>query len=263
MHFLAMCNAPPHLQQASLLPGSVQPRDTWPYISLAPEAPCYLDMLMDAAVHLFPCDGLVEVPNFDGPLRDQRLYVGLFPDRLIKFLLEGWDVATLLQDLKGLLSRDSPDGKDLCSRILGVYLRDHGFQDLGVALAVLRRHPDSTETSFFFFFFSSFPPAAIPHPFVGSGLWRPQPKWTTCCPSLSWEADPWVEKEQPSFPPLSDLLGYLPETQSAVYGRYPSFFGYISLRFLQLTLKFKTIHHTHTWSYSLSLTTAISKTFDF
>ena len=31
MHSLATCDAPPHLQQASFLPGSVQPRDTWPY----------------------------------------------------------------------------------------------------------------------------------------------------------------------------------------------------------------------------------------
>ena len=31
MRSLATCEAPPHLQQASFLPGSVQPRDTWPY----------------------------------------------------------------------------------------------------------------------------------------------------------------------------------------------------------------------------------------
>ena len=30
-HSLATCDTPPHLQQASFLPGSVQPRDTWPY----------------------------------------------------------------------------------------------------------------------------------------------------------------------------------------------------------------------------------------
>ena len=31
MNSLSTCDAPPHLQQASFLPGSVQPRDTWPY----------------------------------------------------------------------------------------------------------------------------------------------------------------------------------------------------------------------------------------
>ena len=31
LHSLATCDAPPHPQQASFLPGSVQPRDTWPY----------------------------------------------------------------------------------------------------------------------------------------------------------------------------------------------------------------------------------------
>ena len=31
MHSLTTCDAPPHLQQASFLPGSMQPRDTWLY----------------------------------------------------------------------------------------------------------------------------------------------------------------------------------------------------------------------------------------
>ena len=31
LHSLATCDTPPHLQQASFLPGSAQPRDTWPY----------------------------------------------------------------------------------------------------------------------------------------------------------------------------------------------------------------------------------------
>ena len=31
LHSLATCDTPPHLQQASFLSGSVQPRDTWPY----------------------------------------------------------------------------------------------------------------------------------------------------------------------------------------------------------------------------------------
>ena len=31
LRFLATCDVPPHLQQASFLTGRVQPRDTWPY----------------------------------------------------------------------------------------------------------------------------------------------------------------------------------------------------------------------------------------
>ena len=49
--------------------------------------------------NLFPCDGLVEIPNFNGPLRDQRLNLGSLPDRLAEHLLEGRDVTPLLQDL--------------------------------------------------------------------------------------------------------------------------------------------------------------------
>ena len=33
LHSLATCDAPPHLQQAPFLPGSVQSRETWPYPS--------------------------------------------------------------------------------------------------------------------------------------------------------------------------------------------------------------------------------------
>ena len=81
----------------------------------------------------------------------------------------------------------------------GVYPRPYGFQDLGVGLTFLRRQPDNltrpggwrasrrlsllllvpaqgareplSSSSFFFFFF--FSPAAIPHPFVGSGCYVP------------------------------------------------------------------------------------------
>ena len=42
--------------------------------------------------NLFSFNGLVEVPNFESPLRDQGLHSGLLPDRLIKRLLEGRDV---------------------------------------------------------------------------------------------------------------------------------------------------------------------------
>ena len=67
--------------------------------------------------NFFPWDGLVKVPNFESPLRDQRLNVDLPPDRLIERLLEGRDVVTLLQDQKDLLPPGSSDGEDLRSRI--------------------------------------------------------------------------------------------------------------------------------------------------
>ena len=47
--------------------------------------------------NLFPCDGLVEVPNFKGHLRDQRFHFGLLPDRLIECLLKGRDVTPFLR----------------------------------------------------------------------------------------------------------------------------------------------------------------------
>ena len=37
--------------------------------------------------NLFPCDGLVEVPNLKGPLRDQRLYVDFPSDSSVELLL--------------------------------------------------------------------------------------------------------------------------------------------------------------------------------
>ena len=45
-----------------------------------------------------------------------------------------------------------------------------------------------------------FPPAAIPHPSVGSVLWWPQHKWAMCCPFLPWGPDLQGEKTQPSSP---------------------------------------------------------------
>ena len=72
--------------------------------------------------NLFPCEGIVEVPNLKGPLRDQRSYIGLLPNRPVERLLEGRDVTTLFQDQKDLLPPGSSDGEDLRSRILGVTL---------------------------------------------------------------------------------------------------------------------------------------------
>ena len=129
--------------------------------------------------NLFSCDGRVEVPNFKGPLRDQRFNFGLPPDRLVERLLEGGDVTPLFEDQEDLLPPGSQDGEDVRSCILGVYLRLHSFQDLGVGLSVLRRDPvslaragarellgnfpfalgfcaEGTGTFFFFFSFSSF-----------------------------------------------------------------------------------------------------------
>ena len=144
--------------------------------------------------NFFPCDGLVEIPNFKGPLRDQRLNVGSLPDRLVERFLEGRDVTPLLQDQEDFLLPGFPDGGNLCSRILRVLSSLHCFQDLSVGLTVLRRHPGSVarpsgrrapwhlalllgfqrrgrRNFSFLLFFSFLAPTAIPYPFVGSGLW--------------------------------------------------------------------------------------------
>ena len=165
--------------------------------------------------NFFPCGGLVEVPNFKGPLRDQRLYIIFLSDRLIKRLLEGHDVTPLFDDQEDLLPPGSSDKEDLRSWILGVDFGRREPRKLPLIFRVL--HRGHRNLSFlllikFFFPFSSFPSASIPHPSVGSGLWWPQRKWTMCFPSLSWESDPQGEKAQPSSPPLAAFLGYVYET---------------------------------------------------
>ena len=104
--------------------------------------------------------------------------------------------------------------------------------------------------------FFAFPPAAIPHPSEGSGLWWPQRMLAMCRPFLSCEADPRGEKEQPSSPPSSAFLGYLPETQSAVSERYPPFSrrggipasSGFPLRFREGTCGCWAFRLTHLWS---------------
>ena len=47
--------------------------------------------------NLFSCDCLVEVPNFKGPLRDQRFTFGPLPDRPVERLFEGRDVTPFFE----------------------------------------------------------------------------------------------------------------------------------------------------------------------
>ena len=121
-----------------------------------------------------------------------------------------------------ILALDSPSFADTLMASPDLAVRERR----GVFPFTLGSCAEGTGTYFFFFSFlsfSSFPPAAIPHPFVKSCLCWPQRKWVICRPSLSWEADSRGEKEQPSSPPLSAFSGYLSETQSAASGRYPPF----------------------------------------
>ena len=102
-------------------------------------------------------------------------------------------------------------------------------------------------------FFSFSPPAAIPHPSVGSGLWCLQHRLAMYPPSLSWQTDPRGEKEQTSSLPLSAFLGHLPETQSAVYERYPFF-----SRRGEIPASSTPLSKTHLWVLSTQLNTCVA-----
>ena len=55
----------------------------------------------------------------------------------VERLFDGRDVTPLFEDQEDLLPSSSPNGEDLCSCTLGVYLRLRSFQDIGVGLTLL------------------------------------------------------------------------------------------------------------------------------
>ena len=92
--------------------------------------------------NLFFFNGLVEVPNFDGPRRDQGSNLRPFPDRQVELLSEGRNVFPFFEDQKDFFFPGPPDRQDLKSCLPGVDFRLHFLQDVCVGLAVLRRHLD-------------------------------------------------------------------------------------------------------------------------
>ena len=93
-------------------------------------------------INLFFFNGLVEVPNFEGPRRDKGRNFCLLPDRPVEFFAEGRNVSRLFEDLKDFFLPGTPGRQDLKCCLPGIDFRLHFLQDVGVGLAVLRRHLD-------------------------------------------------------------------------------------------------------------------------